>query len=73
MKNLIYLNSFVAVVEFGDKVKATAVSAGGESGDVNSPHFNDQISTYAAGKLRPVYFYRDDVEKAATKTYHPGE
>ena len=26
-------NSFVAVVEFGDRVQARAVSAGGESGD----------------------------------------
>src|SRR5581483_12084140 len=32
-------NSFVAVVEFGDKVRARAVTAGGESGDPSSPHF----------------------------------
>ena len=35
-------NSFVAVVEFGDQVRAKAVTAGGESGDPKSPHFNDQ-------------------------------
>src|ERR1700722_7670110 len=34
-------NSFVAVVEFGEKVHAKAVTAGGESGDPTSPHFND--------------------------------
>jgi acyl-homoserine lactone acylase PvdQ len=32
-------NSFVAVVEFGDKVKAKSISAGGQSGDPDSPHF----------------------------------
>ncbi|HTY05020.1 MAG TPA: penicillin acylase family protein, partial [Gemmatimonadales bacterium] len=35
-------NSFVAVVEFGDSVRARAVTAGGESGDPASPHFNDE-------------------------------
>ncbi len=50
-------NSFVAAVEFGDKVRARAVSAGGESGDPNSPHFNDQAERYALGNLREVYFY----------------
>jgi acyl-homoserine-lactone acylase len=35
-------NSFVAVVEFGDSVRAVAVTAGGESGHPENPHFNDQ-------------------------------
>ena len=51
-------NSFVAVVEFGDSVRARAVTAGGESGDPKSPHFNDQAARYATGDLREVYFYR---------------
>ena len=37
-------NSFVAVVEFGDKVRAKAVTAGGESGHPSSKHFNDEAS-----------------------------
>jgi acyl-homoserine lactone acylase PvdQ len=49
-------NSFVAVVEFGDQVKARAVTAGGQSGDPKSPHFNDQAARYATGDLREVYF-----------------
>ena len=53
-------NSFVAVVEFGDSVRAKAVTAGGESGDPKSPHFNDQAERYASGNLRDVYFYPDD-------------
>jgi acyl-homoserine-lactone acylase len=66
-------NSFVAVVEFGDKVRARAVSAGGESGDPTSPHFNDQAQRYAIGNLRDVYFYPEDVKAHAVKTYQPGE
>lgn len=58
-----YGNSFVAAVEFGEKVKARAVTAGGESGDPASPHFKDQADRYAAGDLRAVYFYPEDVAK----------
>jgi acyl-homoserine-lactone acylase len=65
-------NSFVAVVEFGDSVRARAVSAGGESGDVKSKHFNDQAERYATGNLRPVYFYPNDLQKHTERSYHPG-
>ena len=54
-------NSFVAVVEFGPKVRARAVSIGGESNDPKSPHFADQVDRYARGDLRPVYFYPEDL------------
>ena len=66
-------NSFVAVVEFGDSVRARAVTAGGESGNPASPHFNDQAARYATGDLRPVYFYPADVAAHARRTYRPGE
>ncbi|MGH6786999.1 MAG: penicillin acylase family protein [Novosphingobium sp.] len=56
-----YGNSFVAAVEFGPRVKARAVTAGGVNGDPTSPHFNDQAERYAAGNLRPVYFYPEDL------------
>ena len=60
-------NSFVAVVEFGPRVRAWAVTAGGESGDPASPHFNDQAERYASGNLRPVYFYREDLQGHAAR------
>jgi acyl-homoserine-lactone acylase len=65
-------NSFVAVVEFGDKVHAKAVTAGGESGDPSSPHFNDQAKRYSTGDLREVYFYRSDLKDHTVREYHPG-
>lgn len=66
-------NSFVAVVEFGDKVKALAITAGGQSGDPASPHFDDQIELYARGEFRPVYFYPEEIDAVAEETYRPGE
>ncbi|MEJ8800730.1 acylase [Pontibacter sp. H249] len=66
-------NSFVAVVEFGDKVKAKSILAGGQSGDPNSPHFDDQAQRYADVKFKDVAYYREDVEKRAKATYHPGQ
>lgn len=65
-------NSFVAVVEFGEKVRALAVTAGGGSGHPGSPHFNDQASRYAAGNLREVYFYPEQLAGHTERTYHPG-
>jgi acyl-homoserine lactone acylase PvdQ len=66
-------NSFVAVVEFGDKVRARAVTAGGQSGDRSSPHFNDQATRYATGDLREVYYYRQDLDGHTERQYKPGE
>jgi len=65
-------NSFVAVVEFGDSLRARAVTAGGESGDPRSPHFNDQAERYASGNLRDVYFYRSQLVGHTEREYHPG-
>jgi acyl-homoserine-lactone acylase len=65
-------NSFVAVVEFGDKVRARAVTAGGESGHPESPHFNDQVERYSTGNLREVYFYREQLKGHTERQYHPG-
>jgi len=65
-------NSFVAVVEFGDSVRARAVTAGGESGHPGSLHFNDEAGRYAAGDLRTVYFYRSQLVGHTEREYHPG-
>jgi acyl-homoserine-lactone acylase len=64
-------NSFVAIVELGDRVSARAVSIGGESGDPASPHFRDQAGRYAEGKLRRVYFYPEDLQGHVEREYPP--
>lgn len=68
-----YGNSFVAVVEFGDKVRARAVTAGGESGRTDSAHFDDEAGRYAGGDLREVYFYPEQLKGHTQRTYRPGE
>ena len=68
-----YGNSFVAVVEFGKRVRAHAVTAGGESGHPESPHFNDEAHRYASGALREVYFYPDQLKGHTERVYHPGQ
>jgi acyl-homoserine lactone acylase PvdQ len=65
-------NSFVAAVEFGKRVKAKSVLAGGVSGDPSSKHFTDQAPLYTKGDFKEVWYYKEDVLKHAEKTYHPG-
>ncbi|MBU1013603.1 MAG: penicillin acylase family protein [Bacteroidetes bacterium] len=66
-------NSFVCIVEFGEKIIAKSSLAGGQSGDPDSPHFADQALDYTKGKFKDVNFYKADIEKNAERTYHPGE
>lgn len=66
-------NSFIAAVEFGDKVKAKSLLAGGQSGDPDSPHFYDQAQLYADGVFKDVLYYKEDVVKSAKEKYNPGK
>ena len=66
-------NSFVAIVEFGPRVRAWSVTAGGESGRPGSPHFADQAARYATGDLKPVYFWPDELKGHVERRYRPGE
>lgn len=66
-------NSFVCAVEFGKRIKAKSLLAGGQSGDPSSKHFTDQLEMYTKGQFKDVLFYKEDVLKHAEKNYHPGE
>lgn len=66
-------NSFICAVEFGKKVTAKSLLAGGNSGDMQSKHFGDQAVMYTKGQFKDVLFYKEDVVKHAERTYHPGE
>ncbi|WP_188051260.1 penicillin acylase family protein [Flavobacterium sp. GP15] len=66
-------NSFVCAVEFGPKIKAKSLLAGGNSSDPKSKHFYDQAESYREGKFKEVLFYKEDVQKNAERTYHPGQ
>lgn len=66
-------NSFVAVVEFGPRIKARSILVGGQSGDPASPHFADQAAMFARGEFKDVLFYQEDVERHLERRYHPGQ
>ena len=66
-------NSFVAVVEFGEKLRAKSILAGGQQADPRSPHFFDQAKRYVDVNFKEVAFYREDVEKRMQRSYRPGE
>jgi len=66
-------NSFVAAVEFGEKVTAKTILAGGQNGDSKSPHFGDQIQKYADVDWKSVPYYKEDVLNRAKETYTPGK
>ncbi len=66
-------NSFVAFVEFGEKVRAKSITVGGLSSDPTSPHFSDQVEMFANAEFKDVCFYSEDVEANAKRTYRPGE
>jgi acyl-homoserine-lactone acylase len=66
-------NSFVCAVEFGPRIKAKSLLAGGNSGDPKSKHFNDQSEMYQKGQFKDVLFYKEDVLKNDERIYHPGK
>jgi len=66
-------NSFICAVEFGKKVKAKSLLAGGVSGIPGSKHFDDQALMYTKGIFKEVLFYKADVLKHAEKRYKPGD
>ncbi len=66
-------NSFVAVVEFGPRLRAKSILAGGQSADPASKHFSDQAEMYSKGQFKDVLFYKADIENALERKYHPGQ
>ena len=66
-------NSFICAVEFGKKIKAKSLLAGGNSGNPASPHFFDQSIMYSKGAFKTVLFYKEDVVRNVERKYQPGE
>ncbi len=65
-------NSFVAVVEFGERLRAKAITVGGLNNVPGSRHFDDQAQMYASGEFRDVLFYPADIDANLERSYTPG-
>ena len=66
-------SSYVAVVEFGKKIKAMSVHYFGQSAHPGSAHYFDQAPLYAQAQFKDAFFYRKDVLAHMQRRYHPGE
>ena len=61
-------DTYVAIIEFGDTIKANGVLGYGNFSQPGSPHRTDQLKLYSDKKLRPILFYRHDVENNVVST-----
>lgn len=65
--------TYLAIIEFGEKVRPATLINFGQSGDPHSPHFFDQAKLLSERKLKPSLFDWDDVKAAARRVYQPGK
>lgn len=65
--------SYMAAIEFGDKIRCRSLVQYGASGHPDSPHFFDQAELLSKQTLKDMPFYWEDVKKSTKKCYHPGE
>ena len=66
-------SSYMASIEFGDRIRTKSLLQYGSSGNPDSPHFFDQAKLLSDRKLKEAWFYWDDVLSHAIHSYHPGE
>ena len=55
-------DSWVAVIEFGKKIRAKALLSYGNSTEKDSPYNVDQLELFSKKELRDVWLYEHDIE-----------
>ena len=60
-------DSWVSVIEFGDKIKAKALLSYGNSTEKDSPNNGDQLKLFSQKILRDVWFYENDINNNLVK------
>jgi acyl-homoserine-lactone acylase len=67
--NVVHGSSFIMTLGWGDDgPKAEALLSYSQSGDPNSPHFDDQTQLYAQKAWRPIRYTLDDIQANAVST-----
>lgn len=66
-------HSGVAVIEFGDRVRAMSIHNFGESSDPSSSHYFDQAALYARREFKPAWFTTEEVNAHTERVYHPAD
>ncbi|MBX7172460.1 MAG: penicillin acylase family protein [Pyrinomonadaceae bacterium] len=66
-------NSYLAVVEFGAKLKAESLLVFGETANPNSPHFFDQAELYSKKQYKPAWFNLNEIKLHLERSYQPGK
>jgi penicillin amidase len=66
--NAIFGASYRMIVDFSNMSVAQHVLPTGESGQLGSPHYKDQLDLYLNGQYRSAWLERSDVEKHAKGT-----
>ena len=67
--NVVHGSSFIMTLGWDDDgPKAEALLSYSQSGDPNSPHFDDQTQLYAQKAWRPIRYTLDDIQTNAVST-----
>jgi len=62
-----YGDSWVGVIEFGDKIKAKVLLSYGNATQKDSPHNGDQLELFSKKELRDAWFTKADVESNTSR------
>ncbi len=60
-------DSWVGVIEFGDKVKAKVLLSYGNATQKDSPHYGDQLELFSKKELRDAWFTKEQVKANTVK------
>jgi acyl-homoserine-lactone acylase len=61
-------DSWVGVIEFGERINARVLLSYGNASEASSPHNGDQLTLFSEKKLRDPWFYQDELKNHTERT-----